>query len=158
MPGKINPVMTEVMILACHRVAGNHAALSFGVFSGELDLGPSSATPIRGTLRSIDLLSRCLRLFADKCVRGLSANAGHCLHLAERSTSLATMVSAIFGYETGSGVAQAASRENITCKEAALREKLLTPEEAEDLFNLLDLTDARKTEALFAKYAALRKI
>ena len=92
MPGKINPVMTEVMILACHRVAGNQAGVGFGAFSGELDLGASSAVPIRSILNSIDILSRSMVLFADKCVNGLSANAEKCLHAAERSTSLATMV------------------------------------------------------------------
>lgn len=75
MPGKINPVMTEVMILACHRVAGNQAGVGFGAFSGELDLGASSAVPIRSILNSIDILSRSMVLFADKCVKGLSANA-----------------------------------------------------------------------------------
>ena len=90
MPGKINPVMTEVMILAGHRVAGNQAGVGFGAFSGELDLGASSAVPIRSILNSIDILSRSMVLFADKCVKGLSANAEKCLHTAERSTSLAT--------------------------------------------------------------------
>ena len=83
MPGKINPVMTEVMILACHRVAGNQAGVGFGAFSGELDLGASSAVPIRSILNSIDILSRSMVLFADKCVKGLSANAEKCLHTAE---------------------------------------------------------------------------
>ncbi|MDL2209741.1 lyase [Desulfovibrio sp. OttesenSCG-928-O18] len=158
MPGKINSVMADVMILACHQVAGNHAALSFGVFSGELDLGPSSAAPIRSTLNSIDLLTRCMRAFADKCVAGITANVERCYAIAERSTSLATMVSALFGYKVGGTIAKIADTEGITCKEAALREKLLTPEAAEDLFNLLDLTDVRKTEALFAKYAGIRNV
>lgn len=158
MPGKINPVMAEVMILAAHRVAGNHAGLGFGVFSGELDLGPSSAVPIRSVLTSVDLLSRCMRLFADKCVSGITANADYCRNVAERSTSLATMVSALFGYKAGGKIASIADREGITCKEAALRENILTPEQAEDLFNLKDLTDIRKTEALFKKYGDIRNL
>ena len=158
MPGKVNPVIPEVMILACHRVAGNHTALCFGAFSGELDLGPSSAAPIRSVLTSIDILTRCMRIFADKCVNNISANREHCRAVAERSTSLATMVSALFGYKTGSAIAKIADEEGITPKEAALREKLLTPEAAEDLFNLLDLTDVRKTEALFKKYAGIRNV
>ena len=130
MPGKINPVMTEVMILACHRVAGNQAGVGFGAFSGEL----------------------------DKCVKGLSANAEKCLHTAERSTSLATMVSALFGYKIGSRVANLAYEHNITCREAAEREHLLSHEAADDLFDLLSLTDVKKTEALFAKYAGIRNV
>ena len=158
MPGKINPVMTEVMILACHRVAGNQAGVGFGAFSGELDLGASSAVPIRSILNSIDILSRSMVLFADKCVKGLSANAEKCLHTAERSTSLATMVSALFGYKIGSRVANLAYEHNLTCREAAEREHLLSHEAADDLFDLLSLTDVKKTEALFAKYAGIRNV
>lgn len=158
MPGKINPVMTEVMILACHRVAGNQAGVGFGAFSGELDLGASSAVPIRSILNSIDILSRSMVLFADKCVNGLSANAEKCLHTAERSTSLATMVSALFGYKIGSRVANLAYEHNITCREAAEREHLLSHEAADDLFDLLSLTDVKKTESLFAKYAGIRNV
>ena len=158
MPGKINPVMTEVMILACHRVAGNQAGVGFGAFSGELDLGASSAVPIRSILNSIDILSRSMVLFADKCVKGLSANAEKCLHTAERSTSLATMVSALFGYKIGSRVANLAYEHNITCREAAEREHLLSHEAADDLFDLLSLTDVKKNEALFAKYAGIRNV
>ncbi|MDO5537649.1 MAG: lyase family protein [Desulfovibrionaceae bacterium] len=158
MPGKINPVMAEVMILACHRVAGNQAGTGFGAFSGELDLGPSSAVPIRGILESIDILTRAMTLFADKCVAGLAANEEHCRAAAESSTSLATMVSALFGYKVGSRVAKLAWNEGITCREAAERENLLTHEQADDLFDLLALTDVRKTEALFKKYSDIRDV
>lgn len=114
--------------------------------------------PIRSILNSIDILSRSMVLFADKCVKGLSANAEKCLHTAERSTSLATMVSALFGYKIGSRVANLAYEHNITCREAAEREHLLSHEAADDLFDLLSLTDVKKTEALFAKYAGIRNV
>lgn len=158
MPGKINPVIPELMILACHKVAGNHTALAFGAFSGELDLGPSSATPIRGMLSSIDILTRCMTVFADKCVKGLTANHERCRAEAERSTSLATVLSALFGYQVGNTIAKIADAEGITPREAALRAKLLTPEAAADLFNLLALTDVGKTEALFEKYSDIRNL
>ncbi len=158
MPGKINPVMTEVMILACHRVAGNQAGVGFGAFSGELDLGPSSAVPIRSILNSVDILSRSMVLFADKCVSGITANKDRCFHTAERSTSLATMVSALFGYKVGSRIANLAYEQDITCREAAQNEQLLSPEAADDLFDLLALTDVKKTEALFAKYSSIRNV
>ena len=80
------------------------------------------------------------------------------LHTAERSTSLATMVSALFGYKIGSRVANLAYEHNITCREAAEREHLLSHEAADDLFDLLSLTDVKKTEALFAKYAGIRNV
>ena len=99
-----------------------------------------------------------MTLFADKCVRGLSANADTCLRMAERSTSLATMVSALFGYKIGSRVAEVAYEQDITCREAAEREHLLSHEAADDLFDLLALTDVKKTEALFAKYAGIRNV
>ena len=68
------------------------------------------------------------------------------------------MVGALFGYDVGTQIAHIAFYEGITCKEAALREHLLTKEQAEDLFDTLSLTDRRKMEALYQKYSALRNV
>lgn len=158
MPGKVNPVIADMMVQLGQKISANHAGLALGVFSGELDYGPTSAVPIKAFFSSCSLLYKSIPIFTEKVVKGITANTERCRMDAERSTSLATMVSALFGYPTGSKIAKIAYDENISCKEAALREKLLNPEAAEDLFNVLDLTDPRKTEYLFRKYAGIRKV
>lgn len=158
MPGKVNPVIPDMMMQIGQKVCANHAGIAMAAYTGELDLGPSSAVLVKGLFDSTGLLAKGLRIFAEKTVRGITANEERCREQAEKSTSLATMVSALFGYKVGSRIAEIAYQEGISCKEAALREKLLTPEAAEDLFNVLDLTDVRKTEYLFRKYSSIRAV
>lgn len=158
MPGKINPVIPDMIEQAAQKICANHAGIAFAASTGELDLGPSSALLVRGFFDSVDLLAKGLKLFATRCIDGVTHRPEGCGEVAACSTALATMVSTLLGYDIGTQIAKIAYAEGITCKEAALRENLLTPEAAEDFFNLLDLTDAKKMEALFKKYSSLRKI
>lgn len=158
MPGKVNPVMAEMVLLTADQVCANHEGLVLGIQSGWLELGTSSSIPIRSIVNSINLMSRTMRLFADKCIDGIKANREHCLEQTEKSTSLATMVSAIFGYEVGTTIAHKAMDEDITCKEAAKRAAILPDDVIDDLFDLNNLVDADKLEGLFKKYQSYRNV
>jgi len=158
MPGKVNPVIPEMVFLSTDRVCSNHAGLIAGVLSGWLELGTSSGIPVKSFIESSDLLSRTMRVFADKCIKGITANREHCREMTEKSTSLATMVSALFGYEVGTKIAHLALDEDITCKEAAKKAHVLPNEVIEDLFNVDNLVDADKMEELFAKYQNYRNV
>ena len=70
MPGKVNPVIPEMVFLSTDRVCANHAGLVSGVLSGWLELGTSSGIPIKSFIESADLISRTMRVFADKCISG----------------------------------------------------------------------------------------
>lgn len=158
MPGKVNPVIPEMVFLSTDRVCSNHAGLVAGVLSGWLELGTSSGVPIKSFIESNDLLSRTMRVFADKCIKGITANREHCLAMTEKSTSLATMVSALFGYEVGTKIAHIAIDEDITCKEAAKKAGVLPDEVIDELFDINNLVEPEKMEALFAKYQNYRKV
>lgn len=158
MPGKVNPVIPEMVSLSCDQVSANHAGLAFGAFAGYLELGSSSAVPVKAIMDSSDLLSRTMVIFAERCIDGITANVERCRVQAEHSISLSTMVSALFGYDIGTRIAKRAIEEKITCKEAALRENILPAEAVEDLFDLKNLVDPDKMEALFVKYASYRKV
>lgn len=158
MPGKVNPVIPEMVNMSCDQVSANHAGLAFGAHAGYLELGSSSALPVKAVMDSADLLSRTMVIFADRCIDGIQANVERCRERAERSTSLSTMVSALFGYEVGTKIAKRAMEENITCKEAALKENLLPQEAVEDLFTLENLVDPDIMDSLFTKYASYRQV
>ena len=158
MPGKVNPVIPEMVFLTTDRVSANHTGLVMGVLSGWLELGTSSGIPVKSFIESCDLLSRSMKVFVDKCVSGITANREHCLEMTEMSTSLATMVSTLFGYEVGTKIAHAAIDENITCKEAARRSGLLPEEAVEELFDVKNLVDPDRMEELFKKYQNFRKV
>ena len=158
MPGKVNPVIPEMVFLSTDRVCANHAGLVSGVLSGWLELGTSSGIPIKSFIESADLISRTMRVFADKCIKGITANRKHCLDMTEKSTSLATMVSALFGYEIGTKIAHIAIDEGITCKEAAKKANVLPDSVIEELFDVNNLVDPDKMEALFKKYQNYRSV
>ncbi len=158
MPGKINPVIADMMEQAQQKICANHAGIAAAACTGELDLGPSSAILVRGFCDSVDLLAKGLKIFAEKCIDGITFRPERCGETAAKSTSLATMVSSLLGYEKGTAIAHLAYNEGISCKEAALREHILSPEQAEEFFDLHTLTDRKKMEALFKKYAGLRHV
>lgn len=158
MPGKVNPVIPEMVFLSTDRVCANHAGLVSGVLSGWLELGTSSGIPIKSFIESADLISRTMRVFTDKCIKGITANRKHCLDMTEKSTSLATMVSALFGYEIGTKIAHIAIDEGITCKEAAKKANVLPDSVIEELFDVNNLVDPNKMEALFKKYQNYRSV
>lgn len=158
MPGKVNPVIPEMIFLTSDQVVANHASLVAGVMSGWLELGTSSSLPIKSIMDSCDLLGRSLTVFADKCIAGTTANKEYCLEHVMQSTSLATLVSTLLGYEVGTKVAHLALDKGITCKEAAKELKVLPDEVIDELFDLKNLVDASKMEAMFKKFEKYRKV
>lgn len=97
-------------------------------------------------------------MFNKNCLQGVQINKELDRNYAELSTSLSTMVSALFGYPTGVKVAKQAIAEDRSCKEIALKEKIFSPDVCEELFDVLALTDRDQTINLFKKYKSIRKV
>lgn len=157
-PEKTAPDVLDLMVQMMHQVCANDWGVSLSVPTGETDIMPSAVINFMGTLESMEILTSGIKLFTRHCVEGLKADVETCRRSAEKSTSLATMVSALFGYEIGSKIAKISYEEGITCKEAALREKLLPPDVAEELFDIKRLTELEYTVAMFAKYKTIRNV
>lgn len=111
-----------------------------------------------GSMESLELIDKGFRLVTDLCIKGIKVNADLARHNAEMSTSLATMVSALYGYPVGTKIAKKAYAEGKSCKEVALSEGLIEPEVAEELFDVRKLADRKATIEMFKKYSNLRKI
>src|SRR5262249_5671636 len=75
MPGKVNPVICEAVIQVGAQVAGNHVAITIGVQGGQLDLNTMLPVIARNLLESVTILAAASRIFADKCIAGIEANA-----------------------------------------------------------------------------------
>ncbi|GAA1205827.1 class II fumarate hydratase [Rhodoglobus aureus] len=120
MPGKVNPVIPEAVLMVCARVIGNDATIAWGGASGAFEL--NVAIPVMGTslLESSRLLSNSLRALADKTVDGLEANLPRALALAESSPSIVTPLNKIIGYEAASKIAKHAVAQSITVREAVI--------------------------------------
>ena len=111
-----------------------------------------------GAMESLELIEKGFRLFTDLCLKDLKINREKARKNAEMSTANATIASALFGYPVGTRIAQTAYKERITCKEAALREGLVSPDVAEEIFDVAKLAHRKDTVAMLAKYGALRAI
>jgi len=120
MPGKVNPVIPEAVLMVCSRVIGNDASIAWSGASGSFEL--NVAIPIMGTalLESIRLLSSSSVLLADKAVAGLEANLEHARALAESSPSIVTPLNRIIGYEAAAKIAKHSVANKVTVREAVI--------------------------------------
>ncbi|MCU1355028.1 MAG: aspartate ammonia-lyase [Acidimicrobiales bacterium] len=99
MPGKVNPVLCEAVTQVGAQVMGNDAAVAFGGSQGNLELNVFMPMMARNVLESIDLLANVSRLFADRCIAGITADEERCRANAEASPSIATSLNPYLGYE-----------------------------------------------------------
>lgn len=151
MPGKINPILPELVCQVCYQVCGNDVAVTMAVENGDLDLNVWEAIITKCLFESSRLLTNSVARFATHCIAGITANEKVCQQYAESSISLAAAVSAVFGYETGSAVAREAAESGKTILQVVLDRKLLAPECARELLAPLHMTDAKKMQDTIAK-------
>ncbi len=120
MPGKVNPVIPEAVLMVCSRVIGNDASIAWSGASGSFEL--NVAIPVMGTalLESIRLLSQGMRVLADKTILGLEANVDRARAFAESSPSIVTPLNRVIGYEAAAKVAKHAVAKGITVREAVI--------------------------------------
>jgi fumarate hydratase class II len=120
MPGKVNPVIPEAVIMVAARVMGNDSTIAWAGASGNFEL--NVAIPVMGTalLESIRLLSNSSRLLADTTVDGLHANAERARALAESSPSIVTPLNKFIGYENAAKIAKHAVAEGMTIRESVI--------------------------------------
>jgi fumarate hydratase class II len=120
MPGKVNPVIPEAVLMVCARVIGNDATVAWAGASGNFEL--NVAIPVMGTslLESIRLLSNSSRLLADRTVAGIEANIGRARSLAESSPAIVTPLNKLIGYESAAKIAKHSVAAGLTVREAAV--------------------------------------
>ncbi|SDJ91108.1 fumarase, class II [Cryobacterium psychrotolerans] len=120
MPGKVNPVIPEAVLMVCSRVIGNDATIAWSGASGSFEL--NVAIPVMGTalLESIRLLTNASRVLADKTVDGLEANLERARALAESSPAIVTPLNRVIGYEAAAKVAKHAVSEALPVRESVI--------------------------------------
>jgi len=120
MPGKVNPVVPEAVLMVCARVIGNDATIAWAGASGNFEL--NVGIPVMGSalLESIRLLAASTRVLADKTIRGLEANVERARALAESSPSIVTPLNKIIGYEAAAKIAKHSVAKGMTIREAVI--------------------------------------
>ncbi len=125
MPGKVNPVMCEMVIQVAAQVTGNDAAIVLGCRESLLELNLAMPMMAYNLLESIRLLSNAARAFADRCIAGLEADENRCAELVEQSLALATALVPMIGYDKAAEIAKEAYRTGQTVREVARKDSIL---------------------------------
>jgi fumarate hydratase, class II len=147
MPGKVNPVIPEAVLMVCARVIGNDATVAFAGAAGTFELNVMMPVMGQALLESLRLLSTSSRLLADRCVDGLQADVERCRELAESSPSVVTPLNRVIGYENAAKVAKKAVADRSTIREAVLALGFvdrgeLTVEQLDQALDVLAMTRA----------------
>jgi len=119
MPGKVNPVIPEVVTQVAAQVIGNDAAITIGGMNGHFELNVYIPMMARNILGSVKLLASASRLLAEKCVDGIEANREQCERYAELTLSAATALNPYIGYDKAAEIVKTAAATGRSLREAA---------------------------------------
>ena len=128
MPGKVNPVMSEMVLQVAARVIGNDATIAFAGsgLGSTFELNVMMPVMAYNLLQSIELLSRAARVFADRTVAGLEANRQRCEDLVEQSLAMCTSLAPLIGYDKAADVAKESFKTGKTVRQVAAERKLVS--------------------------------
>ena len=138
MPGKVNPVIPEVVNQIAFTVIGNDMTVTMACEAGQLQLNAFEPIITRALMMSIIYLRQGCYTLADRCIDGITANADRLRNDVERSIGTVTALSPMLGYENATLVAQTALAEDSTVKEVVLRLGLMTEEEFNEILGDVD--------------------
>ncbi|MFY9587566.1 MAG: class II fumarate hydratase [Actinomycetota bacterium] len=140
MPGKVNPVIPEVVTQVAAQVIGNDAAIAVCGMSGAFELNVFMPVIARNLLESITLLASACRLFADSCVAGLDADEERCRALVEQSFPIVTALVPAIGYDLSAEISKEAYRTGRTIREVALERAGIGEKELDEALDLEKMT------------------
>jgi len=135
MPGKVNPVLCEVIAQISAQVIGNEAAITIGGFGGHMELNLMLPLMARNLLSSVNLLASGSRALSEKCVAGIEADEKRCREVVERSFGLVTALVPYLGYDQAALIAQKAYQKDMTIREVLYEKGLFSPEEIDRILN-----------------------
>jgi fumarate hydratase, class II len=120
MPGKVNPVLCEAVCQVCAQVVGNDAAVAWSGAAGNFELNVMLPVMARNLLESVRLLANVSRIFADRCIAGITANEERCREFAESSPAIVTPLNHYVGYDEAAKIAKQALAERKTIREVVI--------------------------------------
>lgn len=133
MPGKVNPVIPEVVNQVAYKVIGNDLTVTFAAEAGQLELNVMEPIIVFSMFESIEMMTKAMTTLRDKCIIGITANEEHCRNLVYNSIGIVTALLPYLGYETCSGLARKAMETGKGIYDLILEGNLMTKEELEDM-------------------------
>ena len=141
MPGKVNPVMAEMLDMVAFRVMGADLSVSLAGMHGQVDLNVFAPVAADELLTSLTLLTNGVRAFTERCVRGIQAGETRLAAQLARNSALATALAPTIGYERAAEISMRAVASGLTVREAAMRSGALEADVLDRLLDPLPLTE-----------------
>jgi len=135
MPGKVNPAMAEMVDMVGFQVLGHDATVASAVQAGQLELNVMMPVIAYNVLQSMRLLANASRVFADRCIAGITVNRARCDALAHRSLALVTALTPHIGYMNAAKLAKESLATGKPFHELAVEHGMLTPAAAKRLLD-----------------------
>jgi aspartate ammonia-lyase len=136
MPGKVNPVIPEVVSQVAFRVIGNDVTITMAAESGQLELNAFEPIIFHALFESIDSLAHAVQTLTANCIAGIQANEMLCYRQVEESAGLATALCPYIGYQKASVIAKESLKTGKSVRELVLEKGLFTVEETDSILNL----------------------
>ena len=141
MPGKVNPVLAEMLNMVTFQVMGNDLTVMLAAQAGQLELNVMMPVIAFNLLQSLTILTNATTAFTDKCVRGIAANEEKCRRWVEGSLGLATALNSHIGYQAAAEVAKEALTTGKSIREIVLEKGLLPAEKLDDVLSPRAMTE-----------------
>jgi len=141
MPGKVNPVIPEVVNQVSFNVIGNDLTITLAAEAGQLELNAFEPIIFYNLFQSIDTLGFATETFVDNCITGITANEERCRELAENSVGTVTVLAPVIGYQKAADIAKKALQQNRSVREVLLEEHVMEPEELSRVLDPVRMTE-----------------
>ena len=141
MPGKVNPVMAEMVMMVAAQVFGNDTAITWAAANGNFELNVMMPVLAHNLLQSIEILTAATTTFTERCVEGITANGERIRELLERNVIIVTALNPYIGYDNGAIVAKECLASGRSVREIVLEKGLMTAEELDRALQLERLTE-----------------
>ena len=147
MPGKINPVIPEVVSQVAFNVIGNDLTITMAAEAGQLELNAFEPILFYNLFESLETLSHAISTLVDNCIIGITANEDHCLELLEESVGIATALCPYIGYKKSAEIAKSSLKTGIPIRKLVLKNGILTKEKLDSILNPATITNPKYISA-----------
>ena len=144
MPGKVNPVMAEMLNMVCFAVIGNDQAISFATQAGQFELNVMMPVIQYKLLDSLNIFTNALKVFDEKCVKGITANPDKCNQFAMNSVAIVTALNPFIGYLKAAEIAKESIKTGESIKDIALKKGVLSKEKLDEILAPMAMTEPRR--------------
>lgn len=141
MPGKVNPVIPEVVNQIAFQIIGNDTTINMAAEAGQLELNVMMPILIFDLIQSVEMLKNGAKTFTEKCITGITANRERCKAMVDNSVGIITAINPHVGYEVAARIAKEALNSGRSVKEIILEEDILTEAELDEILNAFEMTE-----------------